>query len=414
MLKSSIKFFITFLSISNIYAQAKFEPGYIVTSSSDTIRGMIEYRNWGQNPESILFRDEKLQNEKALGLNELSAFEVHGERYERAVVSRNTAPSDNNSLTEKNLPELVTDTVFLLRLVDGSKSLYYLRDHSGSVQLYIGAEHELLVYHKYKIIKENQTRIITIDRYRQQIKAYLDCADVANRTGNLRYSNMEILRLFDLYYNKCSTIRPKAITKREGLRIETGALAGATFSKLSFAGYNYEYLIDREHAVSTRPTIGLSLHIVIPRTRRNLLITNELAYSSYKISDHFRTDVNPDNYTTTDYTFALNHVRLNNMIRYRITRGNAFFYANAGISNGILISEDNHYLARTQFYTDVHIKEGKALETRIHDQGFIVGIGAGVRKLGFEARFENTNGNSNYFSTTSNVKRIALLVHYRF
>lgn len=413
MLKSSVKFFITFLSISNIYAQAQFEPGYIVTSSGDTIRGMIEYRNWGQNPESILFRDEKLQNEKALGVSELSAFEVHGERYERAVVSR-TTQYDNNSLTENNLPELVTDTVFLLKLVDGPKSLYYWRDRSSSVQLYIGAEHELLVYHKYKIIKENQTRIITIDRYRQQIKAYLDCADVANRTGNLRYSNKEILRLFELYYNKCSTTRPKAITKREGFRFETGALAGVTFSKLSFAGYNYEYLIDRKHAVSTRPTIGLSLHIVIPRTRRNLLITNELAYSSYKISDHYRTDVNTENYTTTDFTFALGHVRLNNMIRYRITRGNAFLYANAGISNGILISEDNHYVARTQFYTDVHVKEGKALETRIHDQGFIVGIGAGVRKLGFEARFENSNGNSNYFSITSNVKRVSLLVHYKF
>lgn len=64
MLRFSAKIVIAIVSISNIYAQSKFEPGYIVTSKSDTVRGMIEYRNWSQNPETILFRDEQLQNEK--------------------------------------------------------------------------------------------------------------------------------------------------------------------------------------------------------------------------------------------------------------------------------------------------------------------------------------------------------------
>lgn len=414
MIRFSAKVLIALLPISNIYAQSNFEAGYIVTSSNDTIRGMIEYRNRSQNPEMIRFRDEKLQTEKTLGLSELLAFQVHGENYERAEVSRNIAASDNNNLTENSLPELATDTVFLLRMVDGPKSLYYLRDQSDRVQLYIGAEHELLVYHKYKIIKENQTQIVTIDRFRQQIKAYLDCAEVSGRIANLRYSNKEILRLFELYYNKCSQTKPKTITKREGLGFEAGALAGVAFSKLSFTGYHFEYLTDHKHAISTRPIIGLSLNIVIPHTGKNLLIANELMYSSYKISGHYRTDVNPENFTTTDFTLALNHVRLNNLVRYRIVRGKTFFYANVGISNGFLVSEDNRYVARTQFYTDVHVKEDKALETRKHDQGFLIGIGAGVRKLGFEARFENSNGNSNYFSITSNVKRATLLVSYKF
>lgn len=414
MLKSSIKFFITFLSISNIYAQTQFEPGYIVTSSGDTIRGMIDYRNWSQNPLAIRFRNEQSQSDKTLGVNDLSAFQVHGENYERAEVSRNVASSSNNNLTEKSLPELVSDTVFLLRLVDGTKSLYYLRGEADNVQLYIGPEHELLVYHKYLITNDKLTQVVVIDRFRQQIKAYLDCENVANRVAKLRYSSKEILRLFEFYYNKCSTAKPKAITKREGLRFETGALAGATFSKLSFEGYHFEYLTQRKHATSARPIVGVFANVVIPRTKKNLLIANELVYTSYKISDHFRTDVNPDNYTTTDFTYALNHIRMNNMVRYRISRGNAFFYANVGISNGFLVSEDNRYLARTQFYTDVHIKEDKALETRKHDQGFNLGIGGGFRKLGFEARFENSNGNSNFFSLTSNVKRVLLLMHYTF
>lgn len=354
------------------------------------------------------------QADKTLGVNDLSAFQVHGENYERAEVSVNITPSNNNNITERSLPELVSDTVFLLRLVDGPKSLYYLRGQADKVQFYIGAEHQLLVYHKYRITKDNVTQAISIDRFRQQLKAYLDCENVANRVANLRYSSKEIIGLFELYYEKCSETKPKTVTKREGLGFEAGALAGAMFSKLTFKGYNFEYLTQRKHAISARPTVGLSLNIVIPRTKKNLLIANELVYSSYKISDHFRTDVNSENYTTTDYTYALNHLRINNMVRYRIRRGNAFFYANVGISNGFLISENNRYLARTQFYTDVHIKEDKALETRKHDQGFNFGIGAGVGKLGFEARFENSNGNSNFFSLTSNVKQVLLLVHYRF
>lgn len=79
MLRFSAQVLIALFSISNIYAQSKFEPGYIVTSDSDTTRGIIEYLNWSQNPENILFRDEKLQTEKKLGLNDLLAFGVHGE-----------------------------------------------------------------------------------------------------------------------------------------------------------------------------------------------------------------------------------------------------------------------------------------------------------------------------------------------
>lgn len=315
MLKFSAKVFIAFIPVSNIYAQSKFEPGYIVTSSQDTIRGTIEYHNWSQNPETIRFRDEKFQTEKTLGLHELSAFQVHGETYERAEVHRKI--QGDNNVIENGLPELTRDTVFLLRLVDGPKSLHYLRDRSDNVQLYIGPEHELLVYHKYKIIKENQNRIVTVDRYRQQIKAYLDCESVANRVPNLRYSNKEISRLFELYYDKCSTTKPKVITKREGLGFESGALAGVTLSKLSFKGYHFEYLTERQHTTSVRPTVGLFLNIVIPRTNKNLIVANELTYSSYQISDRYQTNVNPENFTITDFTFGLSHLRLNNLIRYR-------------------------------------------------------------------------------------------------
>lgn len=413
MFRFTAKVVIVLISITNVYAQSKFEPGYIVASSNDTIRGMIEYRNWSQNPESILFRDEKLQTEKILGLKDLLAFEVHGESYERAVVSRNTALINNNDLPENSLPVLETDTVFLTKLVAGPKSFHYLKDRSNKVQLYIGAEHELLIYHKYKIIKENQTQLVTVNGYRQQLKAYLDCPETENRIQNLRYSNKDILNLFEIYYNKCAAAKPDAITRRDGLRLEAGALAGVTFTKVKFTGYDFPYLSDRSHSISVRPTGGFFLNIVIPRTRKSFLIVNELTYSSYKISGQFRTEVNPENFTTTDFTFAINHARVNNLVRYRISRGNAFFYANVGISNGFIISEDNRFFTRTQFYTDVYTKEEK-LETRKHDQGIIIGIGAGLRKFGLEARFENSNGNSSYVSTTSNVRRIALLVSYKF
>jgi hypothetical protein len=415
MIRFSSAACLVLLSISNIYGQSKFEPGYVTTSTGDTIRGMIDYRNWSQNPKAIRFRDDKTQTNKSLGIHDLSGFQVHGESYERAVVSLNTTAINNNDLPEISLPELATDTVFLLKLADGTKSLYYLRDHTDKVQLYFGKEHELLIFHKYKIIKENQTRIATVDRYRQQVKAYLDnCPEISGRITNLRYSNKEILELFSLYYNKCSAATPRLISRREGLGFEKGVIAGITSAKLSFTGYNFPYLTDYKHKMSTRPTAGLFLNIVIPRTRKHLLIANELSYASYKISGQSRTDINPENFTTTDFTLALGHVKLNNLVRYKVLRQNAFFYVNAGISNGFLISEKNHYLARTQFYADVHVKETEALETRKHEQGFLVGIGGGVRKLGFEVRFENGNGNSNYSSITSSVKRYSLLAHYRF
>lgn len=37
------------------FAQANFKPGYVVTSNGDTVKGFIDYKEWGHSPSSIKF-----------------------------------------------------------------------------------------------------------------------------------------------------------------------------------------------------------------------------------------------------------------------------------------------------------------------------------------------------------------------
>jgi hypothetical protein len=42
-----------------IFAQTNFHQGYVVKTNGDTVKGYIDYREWGQNPLSIDFRTNK-------------------------------------------------------------------------------------------------------------------------------------------------------------------------------------------------------------------------------------------------------------------------------------------------------------------------------------------------------------------
>ena len=37
-------------------AQSNYQPGKVVTSSGDTLRGVIDYQAWTVNPETIFFK----------------------------------------------------------------------------------------------------------------------------------------------------------------------------------------------------------------------------------------------------------------------------------------------------------------------------------------------------------------------
>ncbi|MGB3080546.1 MAG: hypothetical protein WBB31_15810, partial [Saprospiraceae bacterium] len=141
------------------FSQHTYLPGYLIQLNGDTTNGYIDYRNWKLNPEVIMFNP----NEKGLPTRffpeSIRGFAVDGAIYESAVVDREGYLNSFGRQKFDPVVSTVRDTVFLKTLIDGDKSLLYLRGNDGIDQYYIkqGQTYSLLLYKRYLKIQDGRT-----------------------------------------------------------------------------------------------------------------------------------------------------------------------------------------------------------------------------------------------------------------
>src|ERR1700712_305685 len=81
-------FFLLLLS-GSIFAsaQSKYKPGYVVTLNGDTVKGYIDYLEWGNNPKTISFKKNETAQKELYTIDNTTAFGVKGnEKYRRETV----------------------------------------------------------------------------------------------------------------------------------------------------------------------------------------------------------------------------------------------------------------------------------------------------------------------------------------
>jgi len=125
-LSSALGVVVLFLLFPLITQAQGFEPGYVVSTTSDTLRGEIDDQEWVRAPESIQFRQPDGEV-RTFTVENAVAFHVHDTTYERHTVSIDHRPT---SFQGEPLPEktFVDDTVFLQKVVEGPLTLYSYRD----------------------------------------------------------------------------------------------------------------------------------------------------------------------------------------------------------------------------------------------------------------------------------------------
>jgi len=409
-----------FFVSKNLFAQEKFEPGYIINTQNDTIRGFVDYRNWSKNPEEIGFKTSFQGESKFYGLKDILGFYVHDEHYEKAIVKVDVSPYKSNQLSESPVPQIQIDTVFLMAVVNGPKSLYYLKDKSDKTHLYImkGKDFELLAFYQYKLVRADQSGIITVDGFKQQLQEYLgNCPSTDSGLRTLSYSKNRVAKLFNHFYEACDSSNPVYVQKKEKVLLQTGILAGLSATKIKFSGINHPYLTEPSLALSKQAAAGVFLNLVFPRTQRKLSLYNDLIFTSMKVRSHSEEHTSADDYSFSDVTLKYGYLKLTNMVRYKLVSKESFdFFVNAGISNGLLISETNSRRKETYFFSNQgNVTSEKALkEVRKHEEALSIGLGGVIRKYSLELRYEMANGMSAYTSLKSPVKRAYVLFGYRF
>jgi hypothetical protein len=77
-----------FLLLAPAYclAQSNFNPGYVITLKGDTLRGLIDYREWDNNPADIRFKANASGKTETFSVNNASEFEISGLKNFNAIM----------------------------------------------------------------------------------------------------------------------------------------------------------------------------------------------------------------------------------------------------------------------------------------------------------------------------------------
>jgi len=209
-------------------AQSNFKPGYVVTLKGDTLRGEVDYKEWGHNPTEVRFKN----NDGSLNIYtpaNTAAFAVTGlDYYQRFVLALSTDEIELSRLSVGLDSTLKTDTAFLRVVTTGQYITLY--EYTDNIKRrYIIADthsnqpHELS-YHVF-LDPQNTSQIITRDHYKNELIKYAilngkNDQSFFNEIRQTKYDN-DIVKLVDKING--NTGKKTTIKYRSGIRWVVGA-----------------------------------------------------------------------------------------------------------------------------------------------------------------------------------------------
>ena len=404
------------LTYNGAMAQEKFLPGYVKTAEGVRTDGLIDYRNWDNNPKKVTFKQGEQGKAQVFEALDIAEFGVKDEIYVGAIVEKEITTNITYGLSKSPDVEVRIDTVFLQTLVSGEKTLLGMKA-AGKQNFYIkdGGNYVLLQYKRYMTEKNGAQMRAENTMFRRQLATYLgECLRIIDPLQSATYTSKSLESVFLRYY-ACTDKMPAFMNVREKVITELGVLGGASSTHLTFeSAMAIQDIVNYKFPSATGVVGGLFLDIVFPRNNRKWSFYNELFYSSYSVSGSFQEIRDENDYRNVEGNLGYTYLKVNNMVRYRYPIAGFKIFVNAGMSNGFALSETNKKSTFTKFYSTEINQEGKVLaETRKYEQGLLLGVGAMAGRITGEFRYERANGMSVYPLLSSRVERYFLLVSYR-
>ncbi|NPD46669.1 MULTISPECIES: hypothetical protein [unclassified Lentimicrobium] len=398
-----------FISVS-IYSQQNFESAYIIDNQGDTIAGFIDYRNWNTNPNHFKFKSSEDSEEVIYSTGEIKSFKVHEELYVNAEVEVEISARSTSALKFDSELKIDKQKVFLLVILQGEKSLYYLKDELGYENFYIKMDNDFILLTYKRFLKEIDQKNVIIEntKFRGQLTYYLsECKKLGSSISKANYTRESLERVFENYYKQCTENKPALITKAEKPAFSYGLIAGLSITQVKFDGTN-ELLTRLPFPKSSNIYAGGFFEIIFSRSKGKVSLYNELAYTSYETNNSYE-----DRYSKEYVEIGSSNLILVNMFRYKQTVGKVSLFANVGVLNSFVIGTTNYSKVENKFNNTV--KEGLAIED-VRSWSFGGALGAGVmwKSFSVEYRYQISQGISYYMNLSSWTNKNIFLLGYRF
>ena len=404
---------ISIFSLQFSFGQNNYLSGYIITKG-DTIKGLINYKDWHSSPKIISFKKDSLSIQQQFTPNDITSFKVSNEIYISSDIDIEISPIQTSELGTEPKLKVINETAFIRVIFDGKKKMYNYRSskyRKDFFYIYMDGKLQLLVYKRYISKTSNNQVIVENKRYTGQLSFFLgDYSKVQSKIKKTEYTEESLISLFNTYY-ECIGEDAEFKGNPKTLRAKGGFLIGVSKTALYFNSNENTFLTETNFSKSTDFVGGGFINIILPGHFERLSIYNELIYMSYTVEG------NTIGHTRSTYSkIGSTSIAINNLFRYTYTSHKKSIYVNAGISFAFTVSERNKKEETYLNYPNAPIVESEAVEyPRKLEAGLLIGVGAKYDNFSLEARFMRGNGMVPYDSVGlgSTTDRLFLIFSYQ-
>ncbi len=406
-------------------SQGNYIPGCILTLNHDTLKGLVDYRDWELNPDKVRFKAPSGEI-KTFWPREISAFWISKDV---VYLSKRLAMDISNyrveDLVRNDSVKMVPDTaIFVKLIVSGRLNLYYLRDSKDKDHYWFQRNNDSI--YEMRITRRmvsTQGTVLMSDRALASLKLYqiilpgivADCPAVSEKAKTAEFS-MQSFTKIAVKYNECiNGEKASVVIKQKKVKVTFGLIAGASMVSLKFFGSDQVYLTRVTFPSTWTYMAGGAFKIILPYLHGSWIIYNDIVYRPYQVSGTFDTIniFNPGTSTHYTYDFTMGYLKFNTMLRYQFPKWAIKPFVNLGMSNSFALVIKNSY-TKTITSPPSH-EEGAAITSvKNYEAGFICGIGACFKGLGLEFRYEWANGMSAYAGFTGSENSYSFLLSYTF
>jgi hypothetical protein len=330
-----------------LQAQYDFKQGYIVTPSSDTIRGLIE--NWGGTKNAHLVQFKKSASAEAI-------------KYEPKDILAYGFTEGKMFESKNYQPDSVTTSLTFMELLQSGKLNFYFCRNDGRFYVEKNGGQLYPLFQTEKIIKNNGTSYLQVRKDYVGILNLVmdDCAEIKKKIEQVKLEYNHLQQLI-ARYNACGNNVPVVQTKGKQIILRWGFLTGIQSAGINFDTESTAYVVltktEFGHNILTYG--GAFLQTTIPWTNQRVSLVTE---AHYRRSQHYadqERSLGMLGKSRDEVYITASYVRVPIMLRYTFSKGSLRPYVQAGIMIDRVLSQTGRYIYEYDYGQVVNTYEDK-------------------------------------------------------
>ncbi|WP_299336075.1 outer membrane beta-barrel protein [uncultured Psychroserpens sp.] len=292
-MKSTITLFL-FLFSFTLFAQIKYEKGYVIDNTGKKIDCYIRNLDWSNNPLEVQYRLEENSETITADITSVSSFMIGNSiKYVKATVQVDQSSSKASKLSNRPEPNFKSETVFIRELVSGDAKLYAYKSNKFKRFFYQldGGKIEPLIYKKYYV---SNNSVATNESYRKTLFDTMKCRGIdSNTLREIDYNQDDLVGFFS-DYNICISgenlvLQEEPLKGKFNIRVK----AGLSVNQLNVEFDEGAIRQDRQSAQFPQeigPRFGLELESLLPFNKNKWGVFLEPTFMSYSSSVDIRVE----------------------------------------------------------------------------------------------------------------------------